>query len=313
MDDCLYPNRRDFIKFALGTGLAFSGLSASAQNLLVRRKGIEQLTILYTNDQHSRIEPFPETDAKHPGQGGFSKRAALIEKLRKENQHVLLLDAGDIFQGTPYFNFFKGEAEYKLMNLMGYDAVTFGNHDFDLGIENLTTQMPKANFDFINCNYDFRDTDLKKHPNISRFKIYRKGPLKIGVLGVGIELNGLIETKNRQGLVYNNPIESANKIATILKKDEKCHFVICLSHLGFKYETDKVSDVVLASQSRNIDLIIGGHTHTFLKEPEKVMNAENKPVMVTQVGWAGIWLGQTDVFFTDDTKKILQNNSPHQI
>lgn len=297
----------------LGAAALGAGLPSAAQDAFIRRKGVEQLTILYTNDQHSRIEPFPDNDPKYPGMGGFSKRAALIENIRKENQHILLLDAGDIFQGTPYFNFFKGELEYKLMNLMQYDAVTFGNHDFDLGVENLLQQMPKASFDFINCNYDFFDTDLKKHPKIKPYKIYRRGPLKIGVLGVGIDLNGLIDEKNRQGLQYKNPLECANKTAEILKKDEKCHFVICLSHLGYKYDSDKMSDIDLAAGTENIDLIIGGHTHTFLNAPDIINNAKGLPVQVTQVGWAGIKLGQTDVFFTDDTKKIVQNNTPHQI
>jgi 5'-nucleotidase len=196
---------------------------------------------------------------------------------------------------------------------MQYDAVTFGNHDFDLGIENLMVQMPKASFDFINCNYGFTNTDLHKHKKITPYKIYKKGSLKIGVFGVGIDLQGLIDEKNRQGLFYNDPVECANRIARILKKDEKCHYVICLSHLGYKYDSDKISDLLLAARSTNIDLIIGGHTHTFLNEPVRITNSKNHQVLVTQVGWSGIWLGQIDVFFTDDTKKIEQNNTPHQI
>ncbi len=297
----------------LGAAALGAGIPAAAENLLVRRKGIEQLTILYTNDQHSRIEPFPDNDPKYPGMGGFSKRAVLIEKIRNENPHVLLLDAGDIFQGTPYFNFFKGELEYKLMSMMNYDAVTFGNHDFDLGIENLLAQMPKASFDFINCNYEFSDTDLNNHPKITPYKIYKKGSLKIGILGVGINLNGLIDEKNRQGLLYQNPLECVNKTAQILKKDEKCHFVICLSHLGFNYDSVKISDMDLAAGTENIDLIIGGHTHTFLNSPEIIKNTKGFPVQVTQVGWAGIRMGQMDVFFADDKRKIAQNNTSHQI
>jgi 5'-nucleotidase len=313
MGDLKFQNRRSFIKYTLGTAASFYYLPAFAQDKLLLQKGIEKLTILYTNDQHSRIDPFPLNDAKHPGEGGFSKRASVIEKIKKDEKNVLLLDAGDIFQGTPYFNYFQGELEYKLMSLMQYDAVTFGNHDFDLGVENIIKQMPHANFDFINCNYNFNDTDLKDHKKISNYKIYKKGNIKIGILGVGIDLNGLIAQKQRQGLIYNNPIEHANKIAATLKMQEKCDFVICLSHLGYKYDNDKVSDVVLAKQTENIDLIIGGHTHTFLEEPFKTLNRQGIEVQVTQMGWAGIWLGRMDIYFSEKQKNILQNNTAQRI
>lgn len=313
MEDLQFQNRRSFIKYALGTTASVMALPTLAQNDLLLQYGFEKLTILYTNDQHSRIEPFPDNDAKFPGEGGFSKRASVIEQIRKEEKNILLLDAGDIFQGTPYFNYFQGELEYKLMSLMGYDAVTFGNHDFDLGIENIIKQMPHASFDFLNCNYNFLDTDLNGHKKVLPYKVFRKGNLKIGVFGVGIELNGLIEQKNCQGLLYNDPIDNTNKISKILKFHEKCDFVICLSHLGYTYENKKVSDILLAENTKNIDLIIGGHTHTFLNEPFKTNNSAGLEVQVTQVGWAGIWLGRIDVFFTFDKKKILQNNSIHKI
>jgi 5'-nucleotidase len=313
MDDLKYQNRRSFLKYALGTAGSFYLLPSFAQDQLLFKKDIEKLTILYTNDQHSRIDPFPENDVKHPGEGGFSKRAALIEKIKNEERNVLLLDAGDIFQGTPYFNYFHGELEYKLMSLMGYDAVTFGNHDFDLGVENILEQMPHAGFDFINCNYDLKDTELKDHKKISPYKIYKKGNLKIGITGVGIDLDGLIAPKQRQGLIYINPIEQANKAAFTLRMQERCDFVICLSHLGYKYDTDKVSDITLAKQSENIDLIIGGHTHTFLDEPQKILNLQGKEVQVTQVGWAGIWLGRMDIYFSENRKNIHQNNTTHKV
>lgn len=313
MEDLRYQDRRSFVKYVLGTSASLLAMPAFAQDQLLTKKGFEKLTILYTNDQHSRIEPFPDNDAKFPGEGGFSKRAALIEKIKKEEENVLLLDAGDIFQGTPYFNFFQGELEYKLMSLMQYDAVTFGNHDFDLGIGNIIKQMPHANFDFINCNYDLKNTELHKHKKLSEYKIFKKGRLRIGVLGVGIDLNGLIVEKNREGLIYLNPIEKANKIADILKRQECCDFVICLSHLGYKYDDKKISDLVLANESKNIDLIIGGHTHTFLKEPVKTLNREGAEVQITQMGWAGIWLGKIDLFFTTYNKILLQNNSNHKI
>lgn len=309
MEDWKLLNRRDFLKYSLGTAAVMGGLPLLGGNSILNKKEVEILTILYTNDQHSRIEPFPENDAKFPGEGGFSKRAALIEKIRREGNHVLLLDAGDVFQGTPYFNYFQGELEYKLMSLMQYDASTFGNHDFDLGIENIVKQLPHANFDFLNCNYNFSDTDLKNSKKIKPYKVFKRGNLKIGVLGVGIDLEGLIAPKNRQGLVYENTIKHANNISEILKAQEKCDFVICLSHLGYKYNSEKISDIQLAASSKNIDLIIGGHTHTFLQEPDITANAEGKKVQVTQVGWAGIWLGRIDLYFHLGKKSLLQNNS----
>ncbi len=313
MADLKFQNRRDFLKYALGASAAVLSMPAQLQASALYKKGFSKLTILYTNDQHSRIEPFPQNDAKHAGEGGFARRAKLIESIRKEENNILLLDAGDIFQGTPYFNFFKGELEYKLMSLMGYDAVTFGNHDFDLGVENIIRQMPHATFDFLNCNYDLKNTDLFNHPKVLPYKIYKKGNLKIGVFGVGIDLNGLIDPKLREGIVYNNPIENANKTAEILKKEKACDYVICLSHLGYSYDTNKVSDKVLVKETKNIDLVIGGHTHTFLNEPVKSTNSEGAETLITQVGWAGIWLGRIDVFFTPNNKKILQNNSNQKI
>jgi 5'-nucleotidase len=308
MGDYKFQNRRDFLKFTLGTAAAVYGLNSKAQSILKNEKGFTKLTILYTNDQHSRIEPFPANDAKYPGEGGFAKRANLIDQIRAEDEHVLLLDAGDIFQGTPYFNYFHGEIEYKLMSLMRYDAVTFGNHDFDMGCENILKQMPNATFDFINCNYNFNDTVLSKNKRISPYRIYKKGPLKIGILGVGIDLANLVDIKYTKGIIYNDPITNANRIASVLKNDEKCDYVICLSHLGYKYDTNKISDVVLAENSKNIDLIIGGHTHTFLNEPQIALNSDKQQVQITQVGWAGVWLGKIEIFFSSYNKKTLQNN-----
>ena len=313
MGDYKFQNRRDFLKYTLGAAAAAYGLNIYSENKLISEHGFTKLTILYTNDQHSRIEPFPANDAKYPGEGGFAKRATLIESIRSENSNVLLLDAGDIFQGTPYFNYYHGEIEYKLMSMMRYDAVTFGNHDFDEGCENILKQMPHASFDFINCNYNFEDTPLTNNKKIKPYKIYKKGNLKIGVLGIGINLENLVDVKHIRGLRYLDPIENANKIAGLLKQDEKCHYVICLSHLGYKYDDNKISDTILAKETKNIDLIIGGHTHTFLENPEFVLNADNEKVQITQVGWAGIWLGKIDVLFSSLNKKKLQSNKNIQV
>ena len=292
-------NRRDFLRYMLGAAAIYGGASSLQANTLLSNKGLSKLTILYTNDVHSRVEPFPDNDPKYPNQGGAARRAAIIKKIRSEEKNVILLDAGDIFQGTPYFNFYAGELEYKLMSQMGYDVTTFGNHDFDLGVDNIIKQMPNASFEFVNANYEFKDSPLAGR--INPYKIIVKNGLKIGIFGLGIELQGLVEKKNYGDIKYNDPIEAAKRIAAILKHDKKCDYVICLSHLGYDYKENKVSDTVLSEKTQDVDLIIGGHTHTFLDEPKLKTNAANKPVYITQVGWAGIWLGRIDVMFSKNT------------
>ncbi len=285
--------RRDFLK---NTSLAAAGLALSTTPLTaLAPEKMTQLTILHTNDVHSRIEPFPLTAGKRAGLGGAARRAALIDSIRAEGNEVLLLDCGDIFQGTPYFNFFGGELEFKLMTDMGYDAATLGNHDFDAGITGLVEQLPHANFPFINCNYDFSKTTMAGRT--MPYKVIKKGKLKIGVLGVGVELDGLVPEILYKGTQYLDPIEQANKAARTLKESEGCHYVICLSHLGYSYDSDKPSDKSLAAASRDIDLILGGHTHTFLDEPTQIKNRDGQTVLVSQAGWAGIVLGRIDIFF----------------
>ncbi len=305
-----FQNRRDFLKYFAGGSLALSGFNTFA-NDLVKKEKIKKLTILYTNDQHSRIEPFPDNDPKYAGQGGFAKRATVIKQIRKEEENILLLDAGDIFQGTPYFNYYHGELEFKLMSQMGYDAVTLGNHDFDMGIENIVQQMPHANFQFLNCNYNFSDTELSG--KILPYKIFNKAGLKIGVFGIGIELEGLVSKHLYGNVKYNNPIDCANSSAHHLKHNMNCDYIVCLSHLGYKYDSSKISDLILASQTKNIDLVIGGHTHTFLNEPVNTTNSDGKQTLITQVGWAGIWLGRIDVFFSHRGEKLLQKGEKQNI
>jgi 5'-nucleotidase len=292
-------NRRHFIK---QSGLGAIGLSLIPQLSFGNNKDIK-LTILHTNDMHSHIHPF--TSGRNKGLGGMAQRAALIKQIRKQEEHVLLLDAGDIFQGTPYFNVYGGELEFKLMSEMKYDAVTLGNHDFDNGLEGLKKQLPHANFPFLIANYDFSDTILKN--TFKPYKVFRKGDLKIGVFGIGIELDGLVPKKLYQNTVYQDPISTANHYANLLKQKEKCDLVICLSHLGFKYKEEKISDMTFASQTRDIDLIIGGHTHTFLKKPVKQLNLDEKEVLINQVGWAGINIGKIDYHFSqnDGLKKVF--------
>lgn len=310
MEEFKYQNRRDFLKYFVGTSAVLAGLPALSKTTLAS-KDLVQLTILYTNDVHSRIEPFSSNDPKFANMGGFARRAAVIEEIRKQNDNILLLDAGDIFQGTPYFNLFHGELEYKLMSTMQYDATTIGNHDFDLGIENLVKQMPHAGFSFINCNYDFSNTDLKG--KISPYKIFTKRGIKIGVLGYGIELEGLVDKKMYGDTVYQNPLSVANTTAKLLKHDLGCDYVIALSHLGYEFPDKKISDKSMAPLTENIDLIIGGHTHTFLEHPVKLANRVGKEIFVTQVGWAGIWLGKLDVYFSYDKKKISHTSDNRKI
>ncbi len=301
-------SRRDFLK---KTGAA-AGLFALAGSPLAAFAGQEtvQLTILHTNDVHSRIEPFPMDGSRNQGLGGVARRAALIKNIRAEQKNVLLLDAGDIFQGTPYFNMFGGELEFKLMSDMGYDAATMGNHDFDNGIAGFVKQLPHAKFPFLVSNYDFSNTDLKGRTQ--PYKIFKKQGIRIGVFGLGLELKGMVDKKNYEDTVYQDPIVKGNEMASFLKNDKHCDMVICLSHLGYKYKDNKVSDQVLAKSTRNIDLIIGGHTHTFLKAPETVMNQDGKPTTINQVGFAGINLGRLDYFFDRQSgkKKMLASVCP---
>lgn len=268
------------------------GLALASTPLVSVGRNRSSLSILFTNDWHSRVEPFPMDGGKYQGLGGASKRAALINKIRSENKHTLLLDSGDIFQGTPYFNFFGGKLEFELMSEMKYDAATLGNHDFDNGIDGLVRQLPNAKFPFINCNYDFKGTALES--KVEPYKIFTKGSTRIGVLGIGIELDGLVSKKLFGEIKYRDPILHANTTAEFLKEKKNCDLIICLSHLGFEYKTDKVSDLTFAQQSKHIDLILGGHTHTFLEHPTQVINIQDKVVNILQTGWAGINLGKID-------------------
>lgn len=286
--------RRTFLQQAGVSGLVLAGGLQDVLALAVKPE-LVRLTILHTNDVHSRIEPFPMDGSRNQGLGGAAKRATLIKKIREQEKNVLLLDAGDIFQGTPYFNFFLGELEMKLMTAMGYDAATLGNHDFDAGIEGLVRQMPHAKFPFLNANYDMKDTLLKGRTK--EYEIFEKSGIRIGVFGIGIELQGLVPKDLYQDIVYLDPIANAQRVASFLKNEKKCDFVICLSHLGYKYKEQKVSDTVLAGETTYIDLIIGGHTHTFLNEIVLEKNKEGKPVSIAQAGWAGILLGRIDVVF----------------
>ena len=296
-------NRKNFIKNSIygsaAVGLALNNFGCSSH---------KNITILHTNDVHSHIEPFSKDHSEFPNKGGFERRATLISEIRRKNPNTLLFDAGDIFQGTPYFNFYGGEIEFKLMSMLGYDAITIGNHDFDNGIDGLDKQLPYAKFDIISSNYDFKNTILES--KISDYKIYNKSGIKIGVFGLGIELEGLVSKDLYKETKYLDPNEIANDTAKKLKETENCDLVICLSHLGYKYEKlpNKVSDLNLAKSTSNIDLIIGGHTHTFMNKPVVVKNNVGNDVLINQVGCFGLYLGRIDFSFDSDNNKIFNSN-----
>lgn len=299
-------SRRRFIdisgKSLIGIGtLPILTTNLNASTTEASKKYSKHITILHTNDQHSRIDPFPSNDKKYPNQGGVAVRKTLIDNIRKENPNTILLDAGDIIQGTPYFNFYNGELEFSLMNKLNYAAATIGNHDFDAGIDRLSELVDLADFEMLNCNYDFSDTVL--YDKIKPYKVFEIDELKIGVLGVGVELDGLVPPSLYKNTIYNDPITAVNKYASILKNDLKCDFVILLSHLGLEYKKNKVSDMNLSAKSQNIDLVLGGHTHSFLEKPRIVENLNREKVVINQVGWAGLFLGRIDLFFTESRKE----------
>lgn len=290
--------RRTFIQqtSAAGALIGLGGLTVSSANASKTKK----ITILHTNDVHSHIDPFGPNDGRNANKGGVARRASLVESIRKENPNTLLFDAGDIFQGTPYFNYYGGELEFKLMSMLKYDLATIGNHDFDNGVDGLYAQLPHADFDFVSANYNFKNTVLDTH--VKPYKIFNKDDVRIGVFGLGIELEGLVGKRHFKETEYIYPVEIAQDMSRILKEDEQCDIVICLSHLGYFYKKtpDKISDLLLARQTKDIDLIIGGHTHTFLPKPTIEKNSVGKNVLVNQVGCYGLYLGQIDFYLDSD-------------
>lgn len=300
--------RRDFIhKTAAVSALTVIG-SIGLQSFSNTLK-TSKITILHTNDVHSHIDAFGPENRKFANKGGVARRASIIESIRKENPNTLLLDAGDIFQGTPYFNYYGGELEFKLMSKLKYDAATLGNHDFDNGIDGLYAQLPHADFEFITSNYDFSNTLLDSHTK--PYKIFKKGDVKIGVFGLGIELTGLVNQSMYKETKYLDPIETSEEMTRILKIEKKCDLIICLSHLGYHYKNNpnKISDLKLAEATKDIDLIIGGHTHTFLKKPTIKKNSEGKNMLVNQVGCYGIYLGRIDFYFDNSKNKSVKGTS----
>lgn len=298
--------RRDFIQKAgaASTLIAAGGAFALDSCTFSPTK----ITILHTNDTHSHIEPFPANHHRNPNMGGVARRASLVASIREENPNTLLLDAGDIFQGTPYFNFYGGELEFKLMSMLKYDCATLGNHDFDNSIEGFYKQLPHAKFDFVSANYDFKNTVLDEL--VKPYKIFNKNGIKIGVFGIGIELKGLVDPKLYKETKYNDPVTVSQDMSRILKEEEKCDLVICLSHLGYSNRNSpRIDDVKLAAKTKDIDLIIGGHSHTFLPKPTIAENSVGEKVLINQVGCYGINVGRIDFYFDANKKKTSKGTS----
>jgi 5'-nucleotidase len=292
-------DRRLFIR-NMAAGAAGLSLGAVPFDLFAN-EDFTTISILHTNDMHCHIEPFTGTNERYANKGGLARIAEMAKIQKAKNENTLLLDAGDMFQGTPYFNYFKGELMLKVMSAAGYDAGTIGNHEFDNGLEGILNPLPNAQFPLITSNYDFSETILAgKFP---RYKIFKRSGIKIGIYGLGIELDKLVGKKNYQNTVYNEPIQVAHEMENFLKNEKKCDLVICLSHLGLRYKNNKVSDVVLASETSFTDLIIGGHTHSYLAEPIVEKNKIGKPVIVNQAWWGGLVVGKIDFVFERSKNK----------
>jgi 5'-nucleotidase len=283
------PSRRQFIK-TIATGAAGAAILPST----ALAAGEQQLVILHTNDTHSRIDPFPIDGGRNQGLGGVARRAALVEQIRRQHPHVLLLDSGDIFQGTPYFNLFDGELEFRSMSAMRYDYATIGNHDFDNGVDGLVKVLPHAEFGFVSSNYRVEGTPLAE--TVRPFVVRQMGNIRVGIFGLGIDFDRLVLPSLHEGVEYEDPVGVAREMVQELR-GRGCHFIVCLSHLGHAYGDGRISDRSLAPQVPGIDLILGGHTHTFMERPDEVVHEHDRPVLIHQVGFAGIRLGRVDVRF----------------
>lgn len=251
-----------------------------------------KLVILHTNDTHSQVEPTEKSSLKTADMGGYARRMGEIEQIRFTEKNVLLLDAGDFSQGTPYFNFFNGRIEIEALNRMKYDAVTLGNHEFDNGMDTLAVVLKNAKFPMLSSNYKLEKTPLN---GITKpFLILKRAGLRIGIMALNVNPKSLIIENNYRGLVYENPIEKAKEISTLLKKKEKCDVIICLSHLGADTTKMEVNDFEIAHKTQFIDVIIGGHSHSMITNTTE-KNADSKPIVIAQMGKSGLYLGKVEL------------------
>ncbi|MDQ5844919.1 MAG: metallophosphatase [Acidobacteriota bacterium] len=297
-------SRRKFLSASIIGGAAFTlsppsfftnAASSLASPLLLPGKGETLITILHTNDTHSQIDPIPANDKQNGGKGGVARRATLVKRVRKENPNTLLIDAGDSFQGTPYFNFFKGEVEFKSMSMIGYDAATLGNHEFDNGVDSLAAAMKFANFDFVSSNYDVRGTPLESR--VKPYVVRKLAGMRIGLFGLGISPTGLITPENFKGVKYSEPVGAARGVVKLLRGQERCQLVIGMTHLGYypNPKDNEVGDSQVAAQVDGIDFIASGHTHTFMKQPVVAKTPNGSNTIIFQVGKSGIYLGRVDL------------------
>lgn len=257
-------------------------VNVSAQN--------KTLTILHTNDTHSCIYPLNPNlaDTMLADRGGFIRRIEMLKQERKKDSHLLLFDSGDFCQGSPYYTLYKGEVEMKLMNRMGYDAGTIGNHEFDSGMEAMASMFRQLNYPIVCSNYDFTGTVCEKL--VKPYHIIKRKGVKIGIFGLSPELDGLVDAKNCAGVKYLDPVQTALKMATMLKENKKCDIVICISHLGWLARG--MSDQKMIAGSRNIDLVLGGHSHTYFETLRYVKNLDGKEIPVDQNGKHAVFVGK---------------------
>ncbi len=263
-------------------------IAAATSSCLAAKK--KQLTILHTNDTHSCILPLNSNlaDTLLAGRGGFLRRAAMVRQERQKQPDLLLLDSGDFSQGSPYYTLFKGDVEVELMNMMGYDAATIGNHEFDFGVENMARIFKKAKFPIVCANYDFTGTALEGV--VKPYITLSRNGLKIGIFGISPKLDGLVSAKTCVGVKYNDPVETANRVARQLKEQERCDVVICLSHLG--WDIRGIDDTEMMARTRNIDIVLGGHSHSYFKTLKHVDNLDGTAVPNDQNGKHGIFVGK---------------------
>ena len=276
--------RRDFLKTlaVLGTATAFAG-----PEYLFDKKSV--IHIFHTNDVHSHIEPFPADDKRFAGMGGYAKRETMLKQMRKKYGNILLFDAGDVFQGTPYFNYFEGKLDYELMSKLGYNAVTLGNHDFDNGTEKLCEALKYADFPVVCANLEITHPVLRK--KVKPYEIFVRKGRKIGVFGLTVDFKGLVTEDNHKGVKYLSPVPVAEKMVSLLRDKLNCDAVICISHLGITAYRSDIGDVELAEQVSGIDVIIGGHSHTFLDGGLFVTAKDGWDTLITQAGFGGVRLG----------------------
>lgn len=265
-----------------------------AEPLLAPRSGETLITFLHTNDTHSQIDPLPPNDRLYAGKGGVARRATLVKRIRRQNPNTLLIDAGDVCQGTPYFNFYRGEVEYKAMSAIGYDVGTLGNHEFDNGVDSLAAALKFANFDLVSANYDVKGTALESR--VKRYVVRTVGGVRVGLFGLGISPVGLITPANFKGVTYNDPVVAAREVVTTLREKERCTLVVGMSHLGYypQPKENEVGDSQVASQVDGIDFIASGHNHSFMEEPVSVKQPSGKETIIFQVGKSGIYVGRVD-------------------